>query len=134
MDRMHHWNCSECGIPIEETASEPRRPCPQCGSLARTVHESVTETLGVRTYLKTRTKHREGGSKVVREVTEGDDYHRKTGKWNIMRRVIDRANNWYEEIFRNRGSGAIVHHTAEPLSDHRQKPKKADTNSSHGSE
>jgi len=88
------------------------------------VQVSITETVSVSTYLKTRTKRREGGSKVVHEVTEGDDYHRKTGRWTIMRRVIDRANNWYEEIFHDRGSGAIIHHTAEPLSEHRQKPKK----------
>ena len=119
---LQDWTCSGCGAPIEHPSSEQRLPCPKCGSLARTAHVSVTETITVSAYLKTRAKHRDGGTKVLRDITEGDDYHRKTGKWNIMRRVIDRANNWYEEAFRDRDSGEVVHHTAEPLTEHK-KPK-----------
>jgi hypothetical protein len=85
-------------------------------------HVTLTVGVTVETHPKTRAKHRDGGTKVLREVTEGDDFHRNTGQWNLMRRVIDRANNWYEEIFRDRYSGAIVHRTAEPLTEHR-KPK-----------
>jgi len=121
-DDAPDWTCSGCGRAVEETTPEKRTPCLHCGSLARTAHVTVTETVSVTTYLKTRAKHRDGGTKVLRDITEGDDYHRKTGKWNLMRRVIDRANNWYEEIFRDRDSGAIVHHTAEPLTEHK-KPK-----------
>lgn len=117
-----NWACSGCGSPIEASALEPRQPCGKCGSLARTAHVSIEETVTTSVYLKTRAKHRDGGTKVVRDITEGDDYHRNTGRWNIMRRVIDRANNWYEETFRNRDTGDIVHHTAEPLTDHK-KPK-----------
>ena len=69
-------------------------------------------------HFKKRVKHREGGTKVLRDITDGEDYHRNTGKWNIMRRVIDRANNWYEETFRDPESGDIVHHTSEPLTEH----------------
>ena len=73
-------------------------------------------------YLKSHLKHRQGGKKVMREVIEGDDYHRNSGKWNLMRRVIDRATDWYEEIFRDRNTGAIIHKTEEPLTQHRHKP------------
>jgi hypothetical protein len=48
-----------------------------------------SETLSAAVYLKTHSKHREGGRKVIREEIAGDDYHRKTGKWNIMHRLID---------------------------------------------
>ena len=75
-------------------------------------------------YIKTHAKHRDGGQKVVREVVEGDDYHRKTGKWNVMRRLIDRVNDWYEEIFQDRETGQIVHKTEERLTEHRHKPKR----------
>jgi predicted RNA-binding Zn-ribbon protein involved in translation (DUF1610 family) len=118
------WTCSKCGTPIEPSAIEPRQPCPTCGSLARTAHVSVHDTLHVSAYLKTHAKHREGGRKVVREVIAGDDYHHKSGKWNIMRRVIDRMNDWYEETFKERHSGEVIHHTAEPLTDHRRPPKR----------
>jgi ribosomal protein S27AE len=118
-----NWTCSGCGAPIETASSEPRQQCPKCGSLARTAHVSIAETITVNAYLKTHTKHRDGGTKVVREVIEGDNYHRTRGKWDIVRRVIDRANNRYEETFRDRDTGEIVPpHKAEPLTEHR-KPK-----------
>jgi hypothetical protein len=121
-DDMRDWTCSGCGRRVVETSPEKRTPCTQCGSLARTARVTWTETVTVTADLKTRAKHREDGTKVLRDITEGDDFHRDTGKWNLMRRVIDRANNWYEETFRDRTSGAIVHHTAEPLTEHK-KPK-----------
>jgi hypothetical protein len=79
-------------------------------------------------YLKIRSLHREGGRKVVREETSGDDFHRATKKWNLMRRLIDRANDWYEETFRDRDTDKILYHQAHRLSEHRghgsaKKPK-----------
>jgi hypothetical protein len=121
-DGTQDWTCSGCGRRVEETTAEKRTSCPHCGTLARTAHVTLTETVTAAVYLKTHAKHRDGGTKVLREITEGDDFHRKTGRWNLMRRVIDRANNWYEEIFRDRDSGEVVHHTAEPLTEHK-KPK-----------
>jgi hypothetical protein len=116
------WTCSGCGELIFDLA-ERRKPCLKCGSITRTVHVALTETMKAEVYLKTHTKHRDGGRKVVREVIEGDDYHRKTGKWNVMRRLIDRAGNWYEEIFHDPDTGEVVHHTAEPLTEHRHQKK-----------
>ena len=125
---MSGWSCSNCGEPLEVTGkppTSPRRPCPNCGSTARTANVSVTETLSAAVYLKTHSKHREGGRKVIREEIAGDDYHRKTGKWNIMHRLIDRMNNWYEETFYDRNSGEVIHKKAEPLTEHRH-PRKPD--------
>jgi hypothetical protein len=114
------WTCSGCGDPITDL-SEPRKPCENCGSTLRTAHETVTISATTTIYIRTHSKHRDGGRKAVREVIEGDDYHRKSGKWSVMRRLIDRANNWYEEIFRDRETNQIVHHSAEPLTEHRQR-------------
>jgi predicted RNA-binding Zn-ribbon protein involved in translation (DUF1610 family) len=118
---MPDWTCSACGVPVE--ANEPqnvaRRPCPNCGSTLRTAHASVTIAASVQVYMKVHSKHRDGGRKVVREEITGDDFHRKTGRWSIMRRLIDRANNWYEEVFHDRDTGNVIHKKAERLSDHR---------------
>jgi predicted RNA-binding Zn-ribbon protein involved in translation (DUF1610 family) len=123
---MSDASCSYCGQPIEEDSSTaPRSPCPICGETARTINASVTETISLREYMKTHHKHREG-SKVICEEIAGDDYYRKTGTWSIMRRVIDRANNWYEETFRDRDSGDVIHHKAEPLTEHRLPAKARD--------
>jgi predicted RNA-binding Zn-ribbon protein involved in translation (DUF1610 family) len=124
MDQAPNWTCSQCGKLIENAALEPRQPCPHCGSIARTAHESVHETITSNVYLKTHSKHREGGRKVVREVYEGDDLHRNTGKWNLLRRVIDRMNDWYDEVIRDRHTNEIIHEKHEPLSEHRTSNKK----------
>jgi hypothetical protein len=81
----------------------------------------VTTKLEAKTaiYTKTRALHRESGHKVVREETTGDDFYRATGKWSVMRRLIDRINDWYEETFYDRDTGDILHQKAHRLSDHR---------------
>ena len=56
-------------------------------------------------------------------MIEGDDYHRLTQKWNVMRRVFDRHDDWYEETFWDRETGEVLLKKAEPLSQHRSKPK-----------
>ena len=73
--------------------------------------------------MKTHSKHRDGGKKVIREVIAGDDYHRKTGRWSYIYRLIDRANNWYEERFLDHETGKIIHQKSESLTEHRHKPK-----------
>jgi hypothetical protein len=111
------WVCSECTQPMNDE-SEERRPCQSCGSTRRTANVSVAITARSSIYLLTKAKHREGGREVVR-VTEGDSYYRKTGKWNLMRRLVDWGNDWYDEIFRDRDTGEIIYQCAEPLSEHR---------------
>jgi predicted nucleic acid-binding Zn-ribbon protein len=123
---MSDWTCSSCGAAIEDSENlldKPYQGCPKCGSRARTAHVSSHVTASTNVRLKTHSKHREGGSKVVRELIEGDDFHRKTGRWNIIRRLIDRKNNWYEEHFQERETGKTIHTKAEPLSEHRHKPR-----------
>jgi transcriptional regulator NrdR family protein len=96
---------------------ERRRPCPCCGSCKRTAHVSIVETVHIDVRLKTHSKHRFGGRKVLREVWAGEDFYRKEGIWVSMHRVIDRVKDWYEETFKA-PDGRIIHHTAERLSDH----------------
>jgi hypothetical protein len=116
------WSCSGCGNTLHiqaQPAGSPRIPCPHCGSTARTAHVSASVRASTQVYLKSHAKYREGGRKVVREEISGDDLFRKSGRWSIMRRLIDRASDWYEETFHDRDTGQIIHRKAEPLSQHR---------------
>jgi hypothetical protein len=106
-----------------DAAPELRQPCAVCGTTARALNASATFAGTGHLYNKTRALHRDGGSKVVREVTIGDDYTRKTGRWSQYYRLIDRGNNRYEEIVRDGETGAIIHQTAEPLTNHSHVPK-----------
>jgi hypothetical protein len=72
-------------------------------------------------FLKTHSKHREGGTKIVREEYSGDDFHRATGRWSVLHRLIDHAGDWYEETFHDKETGRLLHHTAEKLTEHRHR-------------
>ena len=37
----------------------------------------------------------------------------------VKKRVIDRGNNWYEEVVVDEETGKVVHENCEPLSDHK---------------
>jgi hypothetical protein len=112
-------------VEATEAPNVPRRACHNCGSTARTADVSVKLTVSVQTYMKVHSKHRDGGREVVREEISGDDFYGKTGRWSIMRRLIDRANDWYEEVFHDRDTGSVIHKKAERLTDHRtsRRPK-----------
>ena len=110
--------CACCKTPV---ISDERCSCPQCGSTARFLFASAV--LASNSDVTCFSKRLSGNRRSSRQVIEGDDYHRKTQKWNGMRRVFDRANDRYEETFWDRDSGAVLLDKAEPLSQHRSKPK-----------
>jgi hypothetical protein len=96
-----------------------RRPCPNCGSKVRTASAEVAISSQTNIFMLTKAKHRDGGRKVVREVTEGDSFFCKTARWSVMRRLVDWGNDWYSEIFRDKETGKILKECSEPLRDHR---------------
>jgi len=111
---------------MEDGSPELRQPCPVCGETARALNASATFAAITQTYLKTRFLYRDEGSEVVRDVTEGDTYFRAAERWDHIFRLIDRGNNRYVEIFRDSETGEITHQTAEPLTEHKHKPKPSD--------
>lgn len=57
----------------------------------------------------------------IRELILGDDLFRKTGEWRSLWRLIDRLENWYSKIVRDKKTGEIVYRCEEPLDQHRKK-------------
>lgn len=112
-----NWNCSGCGADVDDERIQPRKPCPHCGSMARTANVSVHIAAEATIHLLTKSKHRDGGKRVVREIVAGDSYHRLTSRWNLLRRLIDWGNDWYEETVRQK-DGSLIHYCAEKLSEH----------------
>jgi len=100
---------------VSDAAPSRSRPCPVCGALNRLI--SVHETATVQTYssLHTKVKSPPGtrrglsSKRTFLETWIGDDYHRDTGLWNRLERVIDRARNWYYEHITARDGTVIVH-------------------------
>ena len=59
-----------------------------------------------------------GKGRIKIERLEGDDLHRKSGRWNKKVRVIDRENDRYVETVTDPVTGEVIHHCEGRLSDH----------------
>ena len=113
--------CGKCGQRlIEANVGDPldRKPCPGCGSLQRRVRLSLSGTLALYTKLKGKVRGPKGG-RARYEFVQGDDLHQKTGRWTKLKRIIDRAGDWYQEIVTDPATGDVVHQEEVPLSRHR---------------
>jgi len=103
--------CEDCG----EKLSEKDKICPICGSKKRKGILQVGENLGIHDQIKGKEA---GIKKAIIEFKIGDDFHRNYEKWNHREMYIDRKNDKYEEIIKNKDTGEIIHECKEPLSQH----------------
>ena len=111
--------CSDCGQPLASatTETEARVPCPRCGSTRRTINVSIVESVVVRDGLGMKAK-RPGQKKPYVESISMPSHSRRTGKAVHHERLINRDNNRYEEKVTDYETGEVIHHQAEPLSEH----------------
>jgi DNA-directed RNA polymerase subunit RPC12/RpoP len=124
--------CRGCGATVIETAEEKatgsRIPCPKCGDTRRIFNVSITETVELHGDLAFAHK-RKGHKKPIATGKHGDELTRRTGRWAVRTRLIDRENNRYHERVVDKETGEVLHECDEPLTDHvghgSDKPKKA---------
>jgi DNA-directed RNA polymerase subunit RPC12/RpoP len=116
--------CAKCGSELTEAKNiteQEMMPCPICGSLGRALEKKLEN--GVKVEDRDRQKLR-GGKKTSsgrpgRELVQGHDYHRQSGVWNYLYRLIDRMKDWYHEKVTDLKTGKTIHECQEPLSKHR---------------
>lgn len=110
--------CSQCGYAFGDLFSgepENRIPCPDCGSTARTVYVSVTETISIHESIGLRVT-RPGKGGWLKYVKSGDDYTRVLESWGERTLELDREHNLYREFIKLH-DGTTIESTAR-LSDH----------------
>ena len=116
--------CAGCGFEIvgsEKLSEIERTPCPQCGSLGLVLVRVQSDMVEVndRHRMKLKGVVRTASGKPSRELTQGHDFHRISGVWNYLYRLIDRMNNWYHEKITEPKTNKTIHERQEPLSNHR---------------
>jgi hypothetical protein len=115
-------NCNECdALLAEEFSTEPSRPCPVCGSLARRFHVEIAETCQIDDLLGV--EGREAGlsrSKgwFIRSYTRLVPQMSRGGTLAYVKRIFDRRADRYVETVTIHETGEIIHHCDEPLSKH----------------
>ncbi len=106
--------CSDCG----EKLSVDDRICPNCGSEKKTYYVLIEEKIETHEQIKGKAKEN-SVKKPFQEFKIGDDFHKKSGKWNIREMNIDRKNDSYSEMIKDGATGEIIHQCDEPLSKHK---------------
>jgi hypothetical protein len=112
--------CANCGRILEESMdilSEDRAPCPGCGSLARNTHITIHDIGMSHEKLGLKSRYQCGGRPFLEQVV-GEDLHRRSDRWMIIHRIIDRVKDWYSEKVIDPETGQVVHSCEEPLSKH----------------
>ena len=111
--------CSDCKAPLVDgdPLAEPRYACPECGSIKRTIGIGVSEDVPVRDGLGMKAK-RPGTKRPYIEAKSGPSYSHKFDKHVHRDTLINRDNNFYSETVTDYETGEVIHHNAEPLSDH----------------
>jgi hypothetical protein len=113
-------SCGGCGGSVPEPGRiEDQKPCPSCGSTARTFAVTLTDKAEAHDSLATKARHGDVGKvKPYREALGGFDYHRDSKEWRQVSRVVDREGDRYTERIVD-AAGNVVREVDEPLSDHR---------------
>ena len=112
-----------CGLELSEREYLPekeRTPCPKCGSIGRAWAIVITDTVGLKDRHRAKLKggERTSSGRIGRELVQGDDYHKKSGVWNYLYRLIDRMSDWYHKRITDPKTGKTIHECQEPLSKH----------------
>jgi len=112
--------CSECGAVIDTTRDTPtaRAPCPTCGGLRRTICDTVAETCVARAGIGIKVK-RPGERRPHIEDSAMPSHSHGRGKVVHREQIIDRDNDRYFERVTDYETGEVIHHTDEPLSQHK---------------
>jgi len=78
---------------------------------------AVSDTIKAYSFVHLKDKIK-GKKKGKRDIYAGADLYKKTGDWNHIDRVIDRENDLYKEIIKDK-DGNIIRQNIEPLSRHK---------------
>lgn len=106
--------CRNCGKRL----SENDKVCPYCSCNEKNIVVTFVDKIEVHDQIKGKVK-RKDVKKPVQEFKVGDNLHRKSGKWYHREMYIDRENNYYREIVKDKTTGEIIRKCEEPLSKHR---------------
>jgi predicted RNA-binding Zn-ribbon protein involved in translation (DUF1610 family) len=114
--------CAKCGIVVfDDMQSSERTPCPNCGSILRNAHMTVSET--IKTYDSVRVEHkdpsRKSKDKSRADLFSGHEKQHSTGKMIKKTRIIDKDHDKYSEEVVDPETNEVIHRCEEKLSEHR---------------
>ena len=117
-EAVKNVKCADCG---EALALDTTGPCPACGSEKRHFGIALGDTLAMHSsvsgVVKDPSQPRKKRDRV--QFFSGDQLRGSKGDWVEKERVIDRNNDRYTEVVKDKATGEIIHKAEEPLSEHK---------------
>ena len=115
-------HCGGCNLLLDEAidlAVPP--PCHHCGSDSRLIDATVSDDLALKEMMEmeARDPSLRSKDKLRVKLMSGDELRHSTGEWVKKERLIDRNSDRYFERVTNPTTGEVIHHSDEPLSEHR---------------
>ena len=114
MEKTRKIYCKDCG----EKLSNDEIICSNCGSNKINIVLELEDKIKFQDQIKGKVKEN-GVGQPIQEFKVGDDLHRKSRKWYHKEMIIDRKNNSYKKIIKDKTTGEIIHKCEELLSKHR---------------
>ena len=113
--------CGKCNAKLPDEvpglATSERTLCPTCNSTARNFAIELKATVGAHAQLSRKARAR-GEKKPFIEGKSGDDLYRKTGRWSVLDRTLDRRKDQYDERIVDKETGEPIRECHEPLTKH----------------
>jgi hypothetical protein len=115
--------CADCRSVVEDTGFAPREPCPECGSMTRTFHEKMEDTISAHVGHRARLKRPSlpSDKKLRWDSYSGVEMCRDLGRLVRVERTIDKDANQYDEIVTDLATGNVIYECHEPLSQHQNR-------------
>lgn len=117
--------CRACGVerigPGMGLAGS-RTPCANdaCGSVEVDVAVVIEDVVLVRDQIRGKLRDATLGARKGRkaDLSAGSEYFRRDERWHRVDRIINYADDWYDETITDETRGTVVHECHERLSDH----------------
>ena len=110
--------CSDCQTEYDaDVSTSEEKRCPKCGSIAKTITVQFEDRIEFHDQLAMKSKR--DGEKPHLKAKVGDNYDHSRGKYVHIEQTVDRDNNRYRKLVKDKETGEIIRDVDEPLSDHK---------------
>lgn len=112
---MDELFCTNCKKKLKTEDDDKR--CPFCGSVEKTRIIKISDKAEGHEFIRLRNDEKIN-KKYKFEIKFGDDYSISRKKYVDFKMLIDRENNWYAKLVKDKETGEVIRECNEPLKEH----------------
>jgi len=123
MNSNEVWaTCTDCEAELEQSDKQ----CPKCGSTKKSYKREFHATIGIKVVETKARQKRKGYHRFMKEMISRS---KPSGNPRLPEgvheeRIIDKEQDEYHQVIKDEITGDVTHEEHEPLSQHKNKPKR----------